>query len=901
MAIMGKPVWAVMCGAIRNDFELYSSLAQLCEYRSKGLLDGIVISTWKGEADTLPDLRKKLEELHIYLVELEPLDETQGKFCNLNFARQVFQLKSGLDFVPEDVFVLKCRTDNNDNFIQLMEKYILRKNSNLAIGTHGSWHTNLNYRIAVAKLPLVRTFWMLDRVFLGYKYDLYKMVNFDNIVIKYGCDVLPDMAFFLNCFLGEYPLLGEIWRLTRREKRFFDGASIVRRLQMSFSRGEWKKEDFELPGALNKYFALYLVILENCFHCVGLGEKAVKPFYLADVFLVETSIGMRDGGYRPARLNNRKILHMIINGQCLPTKGYIKLYREICRLKDLGYAHGMHITKTDYAETRAWIKDVLKVHPDKVLNWTDPEPSRLEELGFSCALDILYADQPSVLQNRDAFHTVMKDICFCGNIRCCRAALNNYERLKAINKDIGDASIPTIARLDEPYAYRFLAKELFEKRVSAAREENCVFIFKRYERNSDFYNPPVTSEMLAALYYYGKYAERRGDHFEARRFLDFLLKWSGDAARPEPESHVDAALALIREVVSKRYREYQNNVQLQYMIDFLLDEFGESAFTPDAAEFLGEYLAKRTYGRPFMLGQPDAYTRLLRGARTIQKGAAGSVLRLLLREMSSQPKEIREEAEKTIAELQRRFSLPDSALTRAISPGKGRAISLGGDGIDTEEDFTIFLRLLCMNGYLGQNRSEIRTICGDNPFRRFASAFFERLENTPGITFFTAKPTPTGLSLWVTYKPFMDTGYDNSLLAVHDQQRVPWPYADAASPSRFAAFLRWEQKTNRIDCSIEFYAEKTEERDRLLMIMQRERSMEADPDARLTRLHRTRYPIKRMEDISSTVNKALDTFCEIGDQLTACARKLQKSPSPSKKPSVMSSLRNFLSISTQCS
>lgn len=49
MAIMGKKVWAIVCGAIRQEFELYTTLAMLCDYRSKGLLEGIVISTWKGK------------------------------------------------------------------------------------------------------------------------------------------------------------------------------------------------------------------------------------------------------------------------------------------------------------------------------------------------------------------------------------------------------------------------------------------------------------------------------------------------------------------------------------------------------------------------------------------------------------------------------------------------------------------------------------------------------------------------------------------------------------------------------------------------------------------------------------------------------------------------------------
>lgn len=873
MAIMGKPVWAVMCGAIRSDFELYTALAQLCEYRSCGLLDGIVISTWKGEVDRLPNLRKKLNELDIYLIELDPVDEDLGKFCNLNFARQAYQLKNGLDFVPEDVFVLKCRTDHNGHLIQKFVNYVLQKNVDLSIGVHGAWHTNLNYRIAVYYSPLFWVFWMLDRVFLGYKPDLYRMISFDNVVVKYGCDIPPDMAFFFNAFLGEYPLLGEIWQLTRRTKLFFEGRPILRGLQAFYAQADQKKEDFELPEALNKFFALYFVILENCFYPTNVYKKKIKPFYIADVFLTNTSIGMSNSG-RPSLFVNIEILYMIINGKCLPTKGYIKLYNEINKLKDPKYAYKMHITRDDYKEMNIWIKNILKIDPGKVLEWTDPAPSQRKDLDFSKSLDILYSDHPSVVNNSDTFHAIMKNICFCSKIPFHKSLINNYKYLKKIDRDIYDSSIMALSRNELPYIYKFIAKELYNKRFSNTRENDYVFIFKRFEQTSLFYKLPMLPEMYAALYYYGKYAEEHGNTYTAKRFHNFLMKWANDTVCPEQKSYADASLVLIKKIVSKRYREYRDNIQIQYMIDFLLDEFGEFAFTSDAAEFLGEYLAERTYGRPFMLGQPDAYTLLLQGAQTARNSNVKSILRLLLREMSSQPEEIREKAKKTLAELKNRFSLPDSSLLYAAMLTEGDPIPFQTDDIKTEEDFVLFLRLLCMNGCISKNRAKLMALCGDIAFRRFALAFFERLENRPEIRFFTVRPTPEGLSLWIYYKNFMETGYDNRLVPDFDAQGLPWPFADAASPSKFAAFLRWEQVKNRIGYSIEVYASKNKEKDQLLLLMQQKRPMYIDLDDRCIKLERKNLTVNRLEDISSAVNSALDSFCEIGEHLTACAQKL---------------------------
>lgn len=254
------------------------------------------------------------------MLELDPLDEDLGKFCNLNYARQAYQLKNGLDFVPDDVFVLKCRTDFNVHFIQILAKHILQRNVDLSIGTHGAFYSPLNYRIAVYRFSVAPIFYMLDRVFMGYKSDLYKMVNFDNVVSKYGCDIQPDMALFINIFIHTYPIFGELWQFTRQKRQFFAGKFILKKLREIYTQDEQKKQDFELPGAFTKCFALYFVILENCFYRIDNIKFPVKPFYLADVFTANKKIGMT---LDPSRMviRNIEILHMIIHGNCIQTPG----------------------------------------------------------------------------------------------------------------------------------------------------------------------------------------------------------------------------------------------------------------------------------------------------------------------------------------------------------------------------------------------------------------------------------------------------------------------------------------------------------------------------------------------------------------------------------------------------
>ena len=94
-------VWAIVCGAVRQEFELYSILSYLCEYRAKGLIEGIVLSTWVGEVDNVKNLREKLKFLDIHLVEIWPLSEEVSQYTNLNYTRQATQLLNGLRNIPD--------------------------------------------------------------------------------------------------------------------------------------------------------------------------------------------------------------------------------------------------------------------------------------------------------------------------------------------------------------------------------------------------------------------------------------------------------------------------------------------------------------------------------------------------------------------------------------------------------------------------------------------------------------------------------------------------------------------------------------------------------------------------------------------------------------------------------
>ncbi|MDR2420210.1 MAG: hypothetical protein LBD40_02785 [Puniceicoccales bacterium] len=100
--------WAVMCGSLRSIIEFKLSLARLCDMRGRGMLEGIVFSTWKGEVDAFPGLRKTLTGLDICVVEsVCPTKEQVGQRETYSIVVQKEQLFRGCLCVPEDVFILK--------------------------------------------------------------------------------------------------------------------------------------------------------------------------------------------------------------------------------------------------------------------------------------------------------------------------------------------------------------------------------------------------------------------------------------------------------------------------------------------------------------------------------------------------------------------------------------------------------------------------------------------------------------------------------------------------------------------------------------------------------------------------------------------------------------------------
>lgn len=879
MAIMGKPVWAVMCGAIRQEFEFLSALAMLCKYRADGVLDGIVISTWKGEPDNIPELRQKLEQLSVDVVELEPLDEGLGKYTDMSFARQAYQLRSGLDYIPDDVFVLKCRTDLIGHRIKDMENVLYGK-ADMTLGTHGAWTTSLNYRIAVCRLSLAKIFWFTDLTYIGYKADMYKMAILPCTVLEYGQFVDPDTVPFLYPFLSEYPIFGEILRLTKNGSMLLHSNVLVRRLKAYYSSEGTDPKDFALPGAFNKLFAMFFVILENCFYPYA-PTKKIKELYLYDIFSTNKKVGMVNDDVRDAMIDNREILHMVTAGECVPTEGYLKLYREINRIRWPGYAHGMYLTEEDYLETYAWVRDVLKLDPNKELSWSGAKASNAADIDFAKAVDILYSDKHTERADGEALHIVLKDICFNYKRNFFWSIVDNYQRIKAIDQNAYANAVGASSRVRVPIVLEKIAKDLYYSRIEPQYEEAYRFIFERHKKNMML----MKCEFLSGLYYYAKYSLNNGDDTYAKKLYDYLLKFAKSGVSPESGSYLDAAVDILKKIVNARYQEVAEDPDIRNIVDFMYDEFGKGAFSGEALQCLSGHLAEREYARPFSLGERRAYGHLLDDANRVEgQEEAECISRLLLREFSSQTEQTQSAAAAALNDLCKRFSMPRISALLVALQGVEQTGACQIGHIEDDDDFVIFLRLLYAKKRIADNRQMLCDLCEGKAYRYFVLAIFEKLERTPDIRFFSVKPHPTGAELWFNHAGYMRTNFDGKLLDVHNRDWVAWPYAEAASRSDYAAFLSLKQGRAVLMYQAKLSAEKNDAKERLLSLYKERSGATVDPQDRLALVANVSYPVADSPElIGEAVNAALDSFCEIGWQLAACAETLADEPFPPVK------------------
>ncbi len=571
MAIMGKKVWALMCGAIRQEFEFSLLLARLCELRAEGLIEGIVLSTWIGEVDQIPELRNKLIYLDIYLVELPPFDDSCDGLLQLSYTRQATQIWKGLLRIPDDVFVLKCRTDFCMDIFNKMD-LILRGNGDLSVKNYGNFHSSLSYKIAVSQFSISAPFCMDDICYIGYKIDLFKMIVFGNTLLKYDDILVPDFLFFINPFITTYPVLNDFLNVFK----YWTLEWEIRNTPEAF-----ENKDMVLPGTLNKLYALYFLILYSCFYLVGNKELNVdsKPINILDLF--RGTIGVSKPWV--TTLDSPVILDKIISGNIEINPASKKIYGEIMKLASQGYALNNTFTEDEFQETAAFGKRYFGIEPVRWLKGWNRFQRKSNGITFADATKILF----SYYQIDNAEADMLKEICSNKEGRFYNRIQEKNDEFRKLNSNLSEIALFTSARNQNPKIMRKIAEMLLTEQISPQNIPMAKFVFTRYQRSRQFYNWPMPVDKIAAIYFYGMYSEKYNDNDLAKQFYERLRNDFSVSGKNNPTgSYITASLNLMKEIIEEKYEEYFVNESIRNMADFLMEISEHIPFSETVINFM---------------------------------------------------------------------------------------------------------------------------------------------------------------------------------------------------------------------------------------------------------------------------------------------------------------------------
>ena len=565
-----KNVWAVVCGAVRQEFELLSVMTWLCVKRAEGYIDGIVLSTWIGEINNIPNLRNRLEYIGVHIVESPLVSDDIETYFNLNYTRQAIQLDAGLRIVPDDVFVLKCRTDMSMDMLNKM-KEVLYDDVNLTLIRYGEIGSHLSYKIAVGTFGVSIPFVLCDLCYLGYKEDIKKMINFENTRLSINDGLAPDILFFYQIFahkigfIKEFFSIVDVWRLNR----FFEMLETK------------KQEDIVLPGILNKFYALYFLILYSCFYLVDSQFREIGQIEISDVLFCNKQREMdRDW---ISYIKNPIIVEKCIKGEWKITTGYIKLYQEICKMAYPDYVKSLSISKKDYTETIEFCNNTEFKEKSFLKQYKKITDNKIVQLSSGDVIDILYSNY--YISDMNNFKNTIENI--INNKKYYSNIIKQINNLNSIVPGLAESALLAASRTKEPEVLKIIAQKLFYRELSPSNINAAAYIFKRNENTAAFYKQPMSTDKIIALYYYGKYAESLDDDTVAKNFYNRLIS---DYKLSNEHSHIikysDAIIDIIREIVMERYENYYSDSTIKNMIVFLVSVCETNPFPEKIILFL---------------------------------------------------------------------------------------------------------------------------------------------------------------------------------------------------------------------------------------------------------------------------------------------------------------------------
>lgn len=280
----GRTVWSIVCGAIRDELELRLVLDELLRMRSERTIQGIVISTWKGDFDSFPQLRKEIEKNDIKIIEQVPLDNRVqiGRTNSVNYLRQAMQMQKALDRLPEDCFVLKARTDRSLTHLKQIESYVKKRPTKIRNRKDLKKYKGIlpeifEYPLTIFNAKTQRILHFSDFVLYGHINDVRKIVNFNIPELYLDRDLVANTQWFVYPFLEKLPIIRDYFRL-------------INFRPLITGMRDYLQENPEadiLPRFFYRVYVAYLMVLDNYFELVdftdGVSEETTYHFF--DLFI----------------------------------------------------------------------------------------------------------------------------------------------------------------------------------------------------------------------------------------------------------------------------------------------------------------------------------------------------------------------------------------------------------------------------------------------------------------------------------------------------------------------------------------------------------------------------------------------------------------------------------------
>lgn len=539
--IENKPVWAVICGNIRQEFEFYSVIAWLCEQRSKGYVNGIVFSTWHYEIDRIPHLREKLNFLDIKTVETVMPSEEAGKYLNMNFMRQGTQLLNGICAVPNDVFVLKCRTDFCMTLLKKTSEILMGKKE-FTISNYGQIRFPLQYKIAVFEFSVSAPFIFNDTVYLGYKGDILKMLLFEDDYIRYSDFFWPDSIFFWNPFKNSFKIIQNFlfhinyWEL----KRYLDDPILT-------------NSNIQIPQFLLSFFAFYFILIKCCFLKIGDTVEAVeiKNADITDILFKNNNSNILKTW--ATFMKSDRWIDAFIRGDIDQSENNIRFYQEILKVASHEYNLNPIFTQKDYEELARFGREAYGVEPARWLKLPPNSTFKTSHSRLNCkdAYEILFSEfAPDNTMLDELYNIAVKE-----KTDFYLSISKRIDKLTDWNRYVAELALLTSARSREPRILKYIAYNLLNRNFRLQNVESAKFVFERYKVGVAFYRPPYKADKLSAIYYYGKYVECENDLYIVTRFSVSLLaayEIENDKRSFTPEEFREVMAYIVNAKVSEK-------------------------------------------------------------------------------------------------------------------------------------------------------------------------------------------------------------------------------------------------------------------------------------------------------------------------------------------------------------